>query len=72
MQLTLALSKRFPQYWFGAFLRADTDSRTGLADWLTEIGLAHVGGGVTMDRPSRQDAAQVRPKVYALANQALG
>ncbi|MGX5849153.1 GNAT family N-acetyltransferase [Mesorhizobium sp. PL10] len=54
----------------GAFLRLDTDSRTGLADWLTEIGLAHVGGGVTMDRPSRQDAA--RPKVYALANQALG
>ncbi|RWC61886.1 GNAT family N-acetyltransferase [Mesorhizobium sp.] len=56
----------------GAYLRLDTDSRTGLADWLTEIGLAHVGGGVTMDRPSRQDAAQARPKVYALANQALG
>ncbi|TGQ68567.1 GNAT family N-acetyltransferase [Mesorhizobium sp. M00.F.Ca.ET.186.01.1.1] len=56
----------------GAFLRVDTDSRTGIADWLTEIGLAHVGGGVTMDRPSRQGAAQVRSKVYALANQALG
>ncbi|UCI18941.1 GNAT family N-acetyltransferase [Mesorhizobium sp. B2-1-8] len=56
----------------GAFLRVDTDSRSGIADWLTEIGLAHVGGGVTMDRPSRPDAAQARPKVYALANQALG
>ncbi|KAA3452121.1 GNAT family N-acetyltransferase [Mesorhizobium sp. SARCC-RB16n] len=55
-----------------AFLRVDTDSRSGIADWLTEIGLAHVGGGVTMDRPSRPDAAQARPKVYALANQALG
>ena len=56
----------------GAFLRVDTDSRTGIAGWLGEIGLAHVGGGVTMDRPSRKDAAQARPKVYALANQALG
>ncbi|MER9405256.1 GNAT family N-acetyltransferase [Mesorhizobium caraganae] len=56
----------------GAFLRVDTNSRAGIADWLGEIGLAHVGGGVTMDRPSRKDAAQARPKVYALANQALG
>ncbi len=56
----------------GAFLRVDTDSRTGIADWLGEIGLAHVGGGVTMDRPSRTGAEQARPKIYALANQALG
>jgi len=56
----------------GAFLRVDTDSRSGIADWLAEIGLAHVGGGVAMDRPSKTDAAQARPKVYALANQALG
>ncbi|RJT41383.1 GNAT family N-acetyltransferase [Mesorhizobium waimense] len=56
----------------GAFLRVDTDSRSGIADWLTEIGLAHVGGGVAMDRPSKKDAQQARPKVYALANQALG
>ncbi|RWE04038.1 GNAT family N-acetyltransferase [Mesorhizobium sp.] len=56
----------------GAFLRVDTDSRTGIAGWLTEIGLAHVGGGVAMDRPSKKDSEQVRPKVYALANQALG
>ncbi|MDX8523171.1 GNAT family N-acetyltransferase [Mesorhizobium sp. MSK_1335] len=56
----------------GAFLRVDTDSRSGIADWLGEIGLAHVGGGVTMDRPARNNAAQARPKIYALANQALG
>lgn len=56
----------------GAFLRVDTDSRTSLAGWLAEIGLAHVGGGVTMDRPSNRSARQARPKVYALANQALG
>ncbi|TGT68792.1 N-acetyltransferase [bacterium M00.F.Ca.ET.159.01.1.1] len=55
-----------------AFLRVDTDSRTGIAGWLTEIGLGHVGGGVAMDRPSRTAAAQARRKVYALANQALG
>ncbi|RWB79113.1 MAG: N-acetyltransferase [Mesorhizobium sp.] len=56
----------------GAFLRVDTDSKTGIADWLAEIGLAHVGGGVAMDRPPGKDPAQARPKVYALANQALG
>lgn len=56
----------------GAFLRVDTDSRTGIADWLGEIGLAHVGGGVAMDRPPKSVAEQTRPKVYALANQALG
>ncbi|AZO05056.1 MULTISPECIES: GNAT family N-acetyltransferase [unclassified Mesorhizobium] len=69
---TRALISFFAASRAGAFLRVDTDSRTGLADWLTEIGLAHVGGGVTMDRPFRTDAAQARPKVYALANQALG
>lgn len=56
----------------GAFLRVDTDSRTGIAGWLEEIGLAHAGGGVAMDRPSRKGAEHARPKVYALANQALG
>ncbi|CDX12157.1 GCN5-related N-acetyltransferase [Mesorhizobium plurifarium] len=54
----------------GAFLRVDTDSRTGIANWLAEIGLVHVGGGAAMDRP--QKAGSARPKVYALANQALG
>lgn len=56
----------------GAFLRVDTDSRTGIAGWLEDIGLAHAGGGVAMDRPPKTGAEQARPKVYALANQALG
>lgn len=56
----------------GAFLRVDTGSGTGIAGWLEEIGLTHVGGGVAMDRPPKTVAAQARPKVYALANQALG
>lgn len=56
----------------GAFLRVDTDSRTGIAGWLEEIGLAHAGGGVAMDRPPKNGAEQIRPKIYALANQALG
>jgi predicted N-acetyltransferase YhbS len=56
----------------GAFLRVDTGSQTGIAGWLEEIGLAHAGGGVTMDRPPGKSAEQARPKVYALANQALG
>ncbi|CAN7362498.1 GNAT family N-acetyltransferase [Mesorhizobium sp. LjNodule214] len=56
----------------GAFLRVDTDSRTGIAGWLEEIGLAHAGGGVAMDRPPKNGAERARPKVYALANQALG
>jgi len=56
----------------GAFLRVDTDSRTGIAAWLGEIGLAHAGGGVAMNRPPKTGAEQARPKVYALANQALG
>ncbi|MFD2057426.1 GNAT family N-acetyltransferase [Mesorhizobium calcicola] len=56
----------------GAFLRVDTDSRTGIAGWLEEIGLAHAGGGVAMDRPPKNGAEQIRQKVYALANQALG
>lgn len=56
----------------GAFLRVDTDSRTGLAAWLAEISLAHAGGGVAMNRPAKAAADAARPKIYALANQALG
>jgi len=56
----------------GAFLRVDTDSRTGLAAWLAEIGLAHAGGGVAMNRPPKAAGESARPKIYALANQALG
>jgi GNAT superfamily N-acetyltransferase len=56
----------------GAFLRVDTGSETGIAPWLSELGLTHVGGGIAMRRPPKDDAEQARRKVYALANQALG
>lgn len=56
----------------GCFLRVDTGSETGLSPWLEEIGLAHVGGGVTMRRPFSQDTEHPGPKVFALASQALG
>ncbi|WP_165223495.1 GNAT family N-acetyltransferase [Affinirhizobium pseudoryzae] len=56
----------------GAFLRVDTDSETGLASWLSELGLAHVGGGVTMRRPLIEDAGEPETKVFALVSQAFG
>ncbi|MUO78560.1 GNAT family N-acetyltransferase [Agrobacterium vitis] len=58
----------------GSFLRVDTTVATGLAPWLTQQGLVHVGGGV----PMRRNAAPTGPnesasvKTYALASQALG
>ncbi|MFX8778201.1 hypothetical protein ABTM50_20240, partial [Acinetobacter baumannii] len=35
----------------GKFVRVDHPSDTGLADWLTSLGLVNVGGGVAMQRP---------------------
>ncbi|HBF28452.1 GNAT family N-acetyltransferase [Rhizobium sp.] len=55
----------------GHFLRVDTLVDTGLAPWLTEHGLLHVGGGL----PMRRNVAETAPstmKTYALASQALG
>lgn len=55
----------------GTFLRVDTTATTGLAAWLTENGLAHVGGGVAMQRPVlTPQAAPV--STFALASQAFG
>ncbi|MCQ2006261.1 GNAT family N-acetyltransferase [Rhizobium sp. NRK18] len=56
----------------GSFLRIDTGSETGLAPLLSEIGLAHVGGGVAMRRPLIEDAGEPKRKVFALVSQALG
>ncbi len=56
----------------GSFLRIDTGSETGIAPWLSELGLAHVGGGVTMRRPLTEDAGEPKHKVFALVSQALG
>lgn len=66
--LITALAARLP----GAFVRVDTAVTSGLADWLTEIGLFHVGGGIVMHRPAALSAAEDSPRIFALANQALG
>ncbi|MEF0941410.1 GNAT family N-acetyltransferase [Rhizobium sp. BR 362] len=57
----------------GAFMRVDTGSETGLASFLLEHGLAHVGGGITMRRAASSALSSV-PSVhtFALASQALG
>ncbi len=58
----------------GAFVRVDTNVSTGLAGWLTERGLKHVGGGIVMQRiGGKQPPRTSGPhRIYALANQALG
>ncbi|MDQ0458012.1 GNAT family N-acetyltransferase [Rhizobium paknamense] len=55
----------------GAFMRVDTPKDSGLAPWLTTLGLLHVGGGLPMIRNSApRPAATV--KTFGLASQALG
>lgn len=55
----------------GTFLRVDTNTASGIADVLTAMGLAHVGGGTTMHcGPSRPAAKDFT--TYALTSQALG
>jgi predicted N-acetyltransferase YhbS len=56
----------------GEFLRVDTGEASGLSPWLAEQGLAHVGGGIAMQRgrPARLDVPAFQ--TFALANQALG
>lgn len=60
----------------GQFLRVDTSEHTGLAPWLTDHGLFHVGGGIAMVRdakPRENTTAQTLvPQTFALASQALG
>ncbi|MGG7516714.1 GNAT family N-acetyltransferase [Allorhizobium undicola] len=56
----------------GSFVRVDTIAATGLAPWLQEQGLAHVGGGIAMARPAPLSSAASAATTFALANQALG
>lgn len=56
----------------GEFLRVDTTVDAGLAPWLAERGLAHVGGGIAMRRPKAEIAADKKFKTFALTSQALG
>jgi outer membrane protein len=63
MQLTMSLSKRFPDYWFGAFLRADWLSGAVFRDSPLVRRNATVAGGIAVswifavsgDRVSRSD-----------------
>ncbi|CCD99639.1 GNAT family N-acetyltransferase [Bradyrhizobium sp. STM 3809] len=56
----------------GDFIRVDTGVDTGLAPWLTSLGLAHVGGGIVMHRPAADDTRRRTPTSFALASQAFG
>ncbi len=56
----------------GAFVRVDTDRATGLGGSLTERGLVHVGGGITMRRGPAAPASTNPCRTFALVNQALG
>ncbi len=57
----------------GVFMRVDTGVETGLASFLTEHGLVHVGGGIPMRRaPSSASSPVPSVHTFALASQALG
>lgn len=62
----------------GAFMRVDTNDTSGLAPWLADHGLAHVGGGISMRKggSASSGASDVQtfapPQTFALASQALG
>lgn len=55
----------------GKFVRFDHPSDTGLADWLTSLGLLNVGGGVAMQRP-KIAPRPTKARTFGLASQALG
>ncbi|MEY9627250.1 GNAT family N-acetyltransferase [Sinorhizobium fredii] len=56
----------------GQFVRVDITAEAGLSPWLSDLGLAHVGGGIAMEKPSVPRAADRAATIFALANQALG
>jgi GNAT superfamily N-acetyltransferase len=57
----------------GVFMRVDTGVETGLASFLLEHGLVHVGGGISMRRtPSSVSSPVPSVHTFALASQALG
>lgn len=56
----------------GQFLRIDTGVETGLADWVADYGMAHAGGGITMQRGSGAGVPSGPQQIFALASQALG
>jgi len=55
----------------GRFLRVDTTADAGLAPWLADLGLTHVGGGIAMRRGTAAPISTTH-RSFALAAQALG
>ncbi|GGF47965.1 N-acetyltransferase [Aliidongia dinghuensis] len=72
MQDAQALIGFFAAVRTGAFLRVDTPGDSGLAPWLSELGLLEVGGGVAMRKPAKAGRENAGPAIFALASQALG
>lgn len=56
----------------GAFLRVDTPATSGLSQWLSALGLARVGGGITMRRGGTGSIGTKSVHTFGLASQALG
>lgn len=56
----------------GNFLRVDTTHASGIAPWLNDVGLAHVGGGIAMAKNAHPVDNTSAPQTFALASQALG
>lgn len=56
----------------GVFMRVDTGTETGLAPFLLDHGLAHVGGGISMRRTPATSSSVPSVHTFALASQALG
>ncbi|MER9232955.1 GNAT family N-acetyltransferase [Mesorhizobium sp. M0622] len=56
----------------GTLLRVDTSESSGLSPWLAGLGLARVGGGITMRRGDPASRRAPRVQTFALASQALG
>jgi predicted N-acetyltransferase YhbS len=55
-----------------SFLRVDTATHTGLAAWLSGLGLAEAGRGTVMYRGTPPRLSAAVPSTFALASQALG
>ena len=56
----------------GEFVRIDTDESTGLGEWLTRRGLAHVGDGITTRLIVGEPKSEITShQTYALVSQAL-
>lgn len=54
------------------FLRVDTTEVAAISDWLVDLGLENVGGGIQMSKGKLASQSIAAVQTFALANQALG